>query len=594
MVSEEERPDMSESGARVKQSGVAGHIRRQTWAGVALGAVLAATLIRLAFLKALGLHAAFITFFPAVMLAALYGGLRSGVLATVLSAVVASYFWVEPTGRLAIAAPEDWLALAIFLASGVMLSWITERMDIDIAERKRAEEALQRANAYNRSLLEANLDPLVAIGLDGKITDVNVAMETVLGAGRTALIGTDFSDYFSQPEKASAGYQQAFREGFVRDYPLELRHRNGRLTPVLYNACVYRDERGEVIGVFAAARDITERKRAEQALREANERLEQRVAERTAALRESEAEIRAIYQSAPVVMMLVDTERRVVRINTTGAEFAGRPGPELIGMRGGEALRCFHSFDSAQGCGFGEFCQHCAVRETVLDTLQTGTPHVQMECHLPVARDTGTQELYFLLSTARLTLAGQPRALVTIVDITARKRAEEALRESEEQFRMLAESIPNLAWWADAEGRTTWYNRRWYEYTGTTPEQMEGCGWQSVHDPEVLPKVLERWKGSVATGRPFDMEFPLRGADGTFRIFLTRVHPLKDARGRVLRWFGTNTDVDELKHAQELIKASLAEKEVMLKEIHHRVKNNLQVIASLARLLTKSRRRSGK
>ncbi len=143
-------------------------------------------------------------------------------------------------------------------------------------------------------------------------------------------------------------------------------------------------------------------------------------------------------------------------------------------------------------------------------------------------------------------------------NITERKRAEEALRASEEQFRTLADSIPNLAWWANADGYITWYNKRWYEYTGTTSEQMEGWGWQSVHDPNVLPKVLERWQASIATGEPFDMEFPLRGADGIFRSFLTRVLPLKDADGQVLRWFGTNTDISALKQSEEALRESEA------------------------------------
>lgn len=135
---------------------------------------------------------------------------------------------------------------------------------LDITERKRAEEAVGRANAYNRSLIEANLDPLVTIGPDGKITDVNAATESATGYDRTVLVGTDFSNYFTEPDKARAGYREAFRAGSVRDYPLELRHRDGRATSVLYNASVYRNEDGTVAGVFAAARDITDRKRAEQ------------------------------------------------------------------------------------------------------------------------------------------------------------------------------------------------------------------------------------------------------------------------------------------------------------------------------------------
>ncbi len=133
----------------------------------------------------------------------------------------------------------------------------------DITEQKRAKEALEAANTYNRSLIEANLDPLVTIGLDGRITDVNTATEQVTGYTRNELIGTDFSDYFTNPGEARAGYQKVFAEGRVRDYPLEIWHRDGHTTPVLYNATVYRSEDGKVTGVFAAARDITERKNYE-------------------------------------------------------------------------------------------------------------------------------------------------------------------------------------------------------------------------------------------------------------------------------------------------------------------------------------------
>ena len=155
---------------------------------------------------------------------------------------------------------------------------------IDITERKKAEEALRLSNIYNRSLIEASLDPLVTIGRDGKITDVNGATEQVTGYSRNDLIGTDFSDYFTEPEKARAGYQQVFTDGKVWDYPLEIQHKDGHITPVLYNASVYRDENGEVIGVFAAARDITESKKAQEALKKVHDNLEKLVEERTSEL----------------------------------------------------------------------------------------------------------------------------------------------------------------------------------------------------------------------------------------------------------------------------------------------------------------------
>jgi len=125
----------------------------------------------------------------------------------------------------------------------------------------------QAAFSYSRSLIEASLDPLVTISPDGKITDVNQATESVTGCSRAELVGSDFSDYFTEPDNARAGYRKVFSEGSVTDYPLAIRHTSGDITEVLYNATVYRNEAGEVEGVFAAARDITLRKQAEQQLR---------------------------------------------------------------------------------------------------------------------------------------------------------------------------------------------------------------------------------------------------------------------------------------------------------------------------------------
>ncbi len=162
-------------------------------------------------------------------------------------------------------------------------------------------------------------------------------------------------------------------------------------------------------------------------------------------------------------------------------------------------------------------------------------------------------------------------------------RAEEALQQSEAQFRTLADSIPQLAWMGNADGWIFWYNQRWYQYTGTTPQQMEGWGWQSVHNPVELPNVLKQWKASIATGEPFDMVLPLRGADGIFRPFLTRVMPLFDSQGRVVRWFGTNTDVSAQKQAEQALLRSekLASVGRMAATIAHEINNPLGAVTNL-------------
>ncbi|MDD1763275.1 MAG: PAS domain S-box protein, partial [Methanobacteriaceae archaeon] len=158
------------------------------------------------------------------------------------------------------------------------LKKISENLEKLVEERTRQ---LELSNDYNRNLIETSLDPLVTIGPDGMIIDVNRATEDVTGYLRSKIVGTDFADYFTKPDEAKKGYKLVFQEGKVRDYPLEIKHKNGSITPVLYNAAVYKDEFDEVIGVFAAARDITKLKNAEKELREYWNSLEEQVELRT-------------------------------------------------------------------------------------------------------------------------------------------------------------------------------------------------------------------------------------------------------------------------------------------------------------------------
>jgi PAS domain S-box-containing protein len=164
-----------------------------------------------------------------------------------------------------------------------------------------------------------------------------------------------------------------------------------------------------------------------------------------------------------------------------------------------------------------------------------------------------------------------------------------ALQDRERQFRTLADSIPQLAWMAEPSGELFWYNHRWYEFTGTSPEEMAGWGWRAVHDPEMLGAVLIKWRESLATGKPFDMIFPLRGKDGTYRQFLTLALPVRNAQGEVVRWFGTNTDMTDQQRSEEALRRTekLAATGRLAASIAHEINNPLEAVTNLVYLARK-------
>lgn len=160
------------------------------------------------------------------------------------------------------------LACVVIVIFIIIINLKNQRLKNTIAEKEK------QISQYSRSLIEASLDPLVTISAEGKITDVNIAAVRVTGILKNDLIGTDFSNYFTEPENAHGGYQQAFAKGSISDYPLTVKHKNGMLTDVLYNASVYKDDKGNILGVFAAARDVTEQKKASELIEERTTQLQ--------------------------------------------------------------------------------------------------------------------------------------------------------------------------------------------------------------------------------------------------------------------------------------------------------------------------------
>jgi PAS domain S-box-containing protein len=170
-------------------------------------------------------------------------------------------------------------------------------------------------------------------------------------------------------------------------------------------------------------------------------------------------------------------------------------------------------------------------------------------------------------------------------DTTEKHRSEEAAQVVEAGFQALANGIPLLAWMARPDGWIYWYNQRWYDYTRVAPDVVEGWGWQAFHDPSVLPEVLERWRRSIATGTPFEMVLPLRGADGEYRTFLTRATPFKDSEGNVLHWFGSHTDITAQRELEMGLRLAERRKDEFLATLAHELRNPLAPIRNAITIL---------
>jgi PAS domain S-box-containing protein len=185
---------------------------------------------------------------------------------------------------------------------------------------------------------------------------------------------------------------------------------------------------------------------------------------------------------------------------------------------------------------------------------------------------------------------GKPESFEGVaIDITERKLAEIQLAESEAQFRQLADSIPQLAWMADETGYIFWYNQRWYDYTGMTFEDMQGWGWDKVHDPIELKRLMISWKASLNSGKDFQDTFPLRRHDGEMRWHLTKALPIRDSAGKIVRWFGTNTDITEQREAQLQAESANLAKSEFLANMSHEIRTPMNAVIGLSHILGQSK-----
>lgn len=427
----------------------------------------------------------------------------------------------------------------------------------DISDRKRVQESLQESEQRHRLLsqtLEAERAKLGAIienlPMGIGVGDVNGTTLSLNKAGLQAHGFTSEQEILSQIGKYVAEFELTYLDGramppenwpaarairgdYVKNYELCLRNKSRGFERILsYNVAPVHNRDGAVMTIVYVMQDLTEQRRAQEALRV------------------SEGIMEAFLNASPGILNLFDQELRYLRTDHITPTYFGLDRASIVGKSVDELNPSF---------------AETVLRPMLRRVTESGEPILNIEVPGPAPNQAGALDIW-QVSYFPVPLPGGARGLgVMGVDVTQKKRIEDSLREKEELFRAVAENIPQMAWMTGHDGTIHWFNRRWFEYTGTTLAEMQHRGWSIVHDPEHPDRVAAGWIAALRSGEPWEDTFPIRGRDGGYRWFLSRAFPIRDANGKITRWFGTNTDVTEQKRIESALRESEENLRTLLK-----------------------------
>jgi PAS domain S-box-containing protein len=447
---------------------------------------------------------------------------------------------LERTGSLGHEAAVSLFALSAVIAFTAFVLINAARGERADKLRRHAEIALRTSEERNQSIVETALDGVITINANGVVTGWNSQAEKIFGWARHDVTGRELAELII-PERLRDAHRQGMRRyvdsGIARvlNKRIEMTalHREGHEFPV--ELAITPIGFGEDLLFSGFIRDITGRIRAE------------------AALRESEQRFRTTANAAPVLIWMSGPDKRCTWFNQRWLDFVGR--------------------DMEQEIGDG-WCDnvHPADFDRALDTYHAAFDvRRPYEMEFRLQRDDGAWRWLLERATPHLGPNGEFVGYIgTCIDITEHRETVEQLRENRARFKTLAESLPQMIWTCLRDGNTDYLSRQWLDYTGRSEAQQLGQGWLEQVHPDDRVKVQMEWSRVVASGDTFDLSFRVRRFDGVYRWFKTRAVPLRDPAGRILKWFGSNTDIEDFVLAERKLKVQL-ERMQLLDRITHAI-----------------------
>lgn len=487
----------------------------------AIAAVVAALLLRAALTPLVGPTIQYLSFFPAVLAASWFGGFGPGVAASLLSAVATFVWFLPPDGVFKLPATQDLNGLGMFTIISIGIAYLS-------GVARTAQVAERRAALEWRTTLASIGDAVIVTDRHGHVRFMNPVAERLTGWTLNEVLDRPLDDIFTALDEDTTKpvenpVARVMREGraVVVTGHTVLRHKQGRVRPIADSVAPVRNSEGEIEGVVLVFRD-------QSAERESHRELTR-----------SRGLLQAMSDRTPAVTYVKDLQGKYLFVNQSFLDLFHVTQEQILGhtdvdLFGAEIAERFMAMDRRV------VQANVALTDEEVVPFDTGDrTYLSVKC--PLWDETGKPYAVFGVST----------------DITDRKRIESALVESRRHYQALAESLPHLVWTCRADGYCDYLSRQWVDYTGRSAEEQLGTGWADCIHPDDRGRVEQEWGLAVERGHTYDEEFRLRRRDGTYRWFRTRGVPLRDATGALVKWFGSNTDVDDYKRSEQRLRSQL-------------------------------------